>query len=235
MPAYFTGEFGTGIDTDISYFLLILVASSDRQEFRLTTPYLSIHTSEPVSFIGGEFLPAGPGASTEQSGLGDIVAQEEVFFLRGDRRRPWISGSVRIKFPTADESQGLGTGEADYGPGVAIIQPVGERWTLFASAQYVFRGDPPGIDYRNTAWFTVGAQARLPRSSSLNLVYETRQSVLSDRPDIDDLSLGYDRRFSPGVGFRSAVYVGLSDTAEDYGLSLGLSFSPQPHQGAGGG
>ena len=169
LPAYFSGDFGTGIDTSITYLPLVLVVSSDRQEFRLTVPYLSIHTSEPVVYLNGEVIGAAPGGRTSEAGPGDVVVQDEWFVLQGAARRPWVSVIGRVKLPTADDSKGLGSGEADYGAGLGIIQPLGAGWTLLGAWQYVVRGDPPGVDFRDTSWLTAGAQWRAGRASSWSL------------------------------------------------------------------
>ncbi|HEU4401101.1 MAG TPA: hypothetical protein VFT43_03270 [Candidatus Polarisedimenticolia bacterium] len=229
LPAYFSGDYGTGIDTSITYVPMIAVVSSDRQEFRLTVPYVSIHTSQPVVYLNGEVIGPVPGGSTSESGLGDIVAQEEVFILKGTARRPWVSGVLRVKFPTADETKGLGSGEADYGGGIGVIQPLGRTWNLIGSWQHIVRGDPAGIDYRNTSWLTVGAQWRRSDRASWNAFYDRRQSVIEGHSDIADASLGYDRTLSRGVTFRSTLFLGLSDTAEDFGFAAGLSLSLDGH------
>jgi outer membrane putative beta-barrel porin/alpha-amylase len=226
LPAYFTGDYGTGIDTSIVYVPLILAVSSARQEFRLTVPYLSINTSEPVIYLDGEVIGPVPGGSTSESGLGDVFAQEEVFFVQGTARRPWLSGILRIKFPTADETRGLGSGELDYGGGLGIIQPLGPAWSLIGALQYVVRGDPAGVDFRNTAWVTIGTQWRPSKKNAWNAFYDRRQSVIEGNTDLADLSLGYDRLLSAGISFRSTVYIGLSDTTEDFGFSAGFSFTP---------
>jgi outer membrane putative beta-barrel porin/alpha-amylase len=226
LPAYFSGTYGTGIDTSIVYVPLILAVSSARQDFRLTIPYLSINTSEPVIYLDGEVIGPVPGGTTSESGLGDIFAQEEFFFVQGGARRPWVSAILRVKFPTADETKGLGSGQLDYGGGLGIIQPLGPAWSLIGALQYVVRGDPAGVDFRNTAWITFGTQWRPSKVNSWNAFYDRRQSVIPGNSDLADLSLGYDRLLSPGISFRSTVYIGLSDTTEDFGLSAGLSFTP---------
>lgn len=223
IPAYFSGDFGSGVQTDILYLPLILKSGTENWEFRLTVPFLSIRTDQPVTFAGSEVIRRGAGNAATESGPGDVIVQGEHFFVEGAERRPWISGIFRLKVPTADETQGLGTGEFDYGPGAAIVQPAGRRLSLIAAANYVVRGDPPGTDFRNTRWISVGAQARPSEGSSVNIFLENRQSVLRGRDDILDLSLGYDRRLSPTVTFRSALFLGLSSTAEDWGFSAGLS------------
>ncbi len=225
LPAYFSGDYGTGIDTSITYVPLIVVVSSRRQVFRLTVPYLSIHTNQPVVYLNGEVIPAPAGGSTSESGLGDVVAQDEVFVLQGSARRPWISGILRVKFPTADETKGLGSGETDYGGGVGVIQQLGPGWNFIGAWQYVVRGDPPGIDFRNTSWVTAGVQWRRSERSSWNAFYEDRQSVIEGNGDLADVSLGYDRLLSPGITLRSTAYAGLSSTAERFGFSAGFSFA----------
>jgi hypothetical protein len=160
--------------------------------------------------------------------LGVVVAEYDRYFILGridaaGAGRPWVSAGLRVKFPTADRDQGLGTGEYDYGPRVTILQPSGENWYLFGDLSYIVRGDPPGVDYRNTWWLTAGAQRRLSNGATFNFMLNNLQSVLGDRPAIRDLTIGYDRRLSPVVTFRSAAYLGLSDTAEDFGLSAGFS------------
>jgi hypothetical protein len=228
LPSYLSGDFGTGVDSDITYVPFIVAVRGQRQDFRLTVPWLSIRTSEPITFVGGDVIRRDTGGVTEASGPGDIVAEHEVYFVRGGAGRPWVSGGVRVKFPIADESRGLGTGEYDYGPTAAIIQPLGATWHLLGEVRYVVRGDPPGIDYRNTWWLAGGFQKRLAEGTHLSVILDNRQSVLRGRDTIRDLTLGFDRRLTPAVGLRSAAYVGLSETAEDFGLAVGLAFRGAP-------
>ena len=223
LPAYFSGDYGTGIDTSIVNLPMILVVSSERQEFRVTVPYLSIRTSEPVLYLNGEVIAPAPGGSTAESGLGDVLVQDEIFFLQGTARRPWVSGILRIKLPTADEAKGLGSGEPDFGAGVAVIQPLGHAWNMIGSWMHIARGDPAGLDFRDTSWLTLGVHRSLSDRSSWHAFYDRRQSVIEGNPDLADCSLGYDRTLSRGVSLRSAAFVGLSDTAEDFGFSLGFS------------
>ena len=228
LPAYFTGDFGSGVETRILYVPLILGLSSERHDLRITIPYLSIRAEEPLTFVGGDVIGRGPravaaGPSTE-SGIGDVILKEEFYLAMGDGvRRPWVSVMGRVKVPTADEKRGLGTGELDYSPGVGLIQPLGSRWSLLAAMEYVIRGDPPDTELRNTLWGSAGVQVRPARVASIYLFYDHRQSVLSGREAIQELTLGYDHRVSDTVAFRSAIYYGLSDSAEDFGLSLGIA------------
>jgi hypothetical protein len=223
MPSYFSGEFGTGIETHILSLPSTLVVTRGKHEFRLSVPYLSITAAEPVIYLGDQVIARGTGGRLTESGPGDVVLQDEYFFVEGSRSQPWISVLLRVKIPTADESRGLGSGEPDGGAGFGLIQPVGKRWALLGETQYVVRGDPPGTDLRDTLWLSIGLQRRLSGSTSANLFYERRQSVVPGRPDLADLSLGCDHSFARKLTLRTAAYLGLSETAEDYGFSAGIS------------
>lgn len=228
IPAYFSGDFGSDINTQIAYFPLILDVQSRRNEFKATFPYLSIRSDQSVSIVGGEVIPLGGPPQTE-SGPGDAILEEEYYFKEGTSQSPWLYAGARLKLPTGDESKGLGTGTTDFGPGVGIMQPMGSRWTFLGEYRYVFRGNTSSTDYQNTPWVTLGTQGRISKASWLNFFYDRLDSVIAGRNAITDVSAGYDVKVSPAVKIRSAVFKGISDTAEDYGVSLG--FSVLIHQG----
>ncbi|HKY33488.1 MAG TPA: hypothetical protein VJV23_13220 [Candidatus Polarisedimenticolia bacterium] len=243
LPSWFSGDFGTGVDARIVTLPFSVSASFGKHELRATLPWLSVTTAEPVVLVGGEVvgrpdevpapqvppLPGGPAGSEQEgetsvSGIGDLVVQYEHFFLEGDGRRPWLSGIARLKVPTADEEKGLGTGSADYGGGIGLSQPLGGRWSGFGSALYLVRGDAPGLDLRDTFWWSAGVQARLGERASIHVVYDDRQSSIRGREASRSAGLGFDRRIGDRATFRAALFAGLSETAEDLGASIGFSF-----------
>ena len=63
----------------------------------------------------------------------------------------------------------------------------------------------------------------MARGASASLSYERRDSVLPDRPGISKVALVYDQGLARRVNLRAALSVGLSDSAEDYGLGVGFS------------
>src|SRR5690242_18160067 len=77
LPSYFSGDYGSGIQTDIAYLPFIFVAGSARQEFRATIPFITISSAQPVTFTGGQIVPGRSGkggqtGSTSEAGLGDV-------------------------------------------------------------------------------------------------------------------------------------------------------------------
>lgn len=222
-PTFLSGSFGTPGDTEFLYLPLGFRYRSPRLDFLITVPYLRVRStgdgvadSRFFQFVDGQ-------SDLEVSGLGDVTLKGELYFLQGTRRRPWISAIGRVKLPTA-ETESLGTGEMDAGGGVGWIQPLG-RFSLFSATEYILVGDPPGVDYRDVLRFDFGA-GYSPRSGSLlYLSYYNRDSIVRGREDITDLTLGWQHRVSPRVKLLATIYAGLSDTAEDWGFSLGFVMS----------
>lgn len=223
IPSFFTGDFGGNGNTDLYFVPLIFTARGYRNDFRITVPYLSIKSDDLVAIVGGQVIPIGMGSTTE-SGLGDIVVRDDYFYFLGGGRRPWLYATARLKFPTADETKGLGSGEFDYGPGAGFIQPLGNRWNVLGEAIYMVRGDPPGLDFQNTLWLFIGGEARLSESDRLSLFYDRRESVIPGKKETADLILGYSHKLSDTLMLRSFATVGLTEPAEDYGFGLGLVF-----------
>ena len=220
LASYRNGEFATPEEVSISSLSAVI---SERHEFTVTVPYLSITSDRPVTFVGDQVIERTGGGERTESGPGDVLVEEEYFLITGLGRRPWVSALFQLKLPAADESEGLGSGETDAGAGAGITQPLGDRLHLVGQARYVVRGDPPDIDYRDTLRLTLGLQRRLADNGSASLLYERRQSVLRDRPDLAELYLGYDRGLARRVNLRAGVAIGLSDTAADYGVTIGFS------------
>lgn len=223
VPFYSTGKFGGDATTEVFYVPFIFTARSPRNDFRVTVPYLRVESDELVAIIGGQVIPIGSG-STSEDGLGDIIVRDDYFFYGGGTGKPWLYATARLKIPTADETKGLGSGEFDYGPGVGIIQPVGERWHFLSEAIYMVRGDPDGIDFENTLWFFIGGEARVSDPARVSLFYDRRESVISGKDPTASLILGYSHRYSDKRELRSFLSIGLTDTSEDYGIGIGFVF-----------
>lgn len=223
IPSYFSGEFATGFETHILSLASTPVVERGKHEFRLDVPYVSITADGQVTFLGDQVIERGPAGRTTESGPGDVTVQDEYSFIEGSRSAPTVSAILRIKIPTADESRGLGSGEPDGTLGFGLSQPLGTRWALLGRTQYVVRGDPPGTDLKDTFAISIGFQRRVSDSTSVGLSYRWLQSVVPGRSALADVSLGCDHGFARKLTLITTAYFGLSETAEDYGISAGIS------------
>ena len=120
---------------------------------------------------------AGPGnvntgtvtTSTRQRrergrGLGDTYFSVTYHVpARSPTRRFFWDLTARVKFPTADEDRGLGTGETDADLQAELLTWLGEdkATTGFVRAGYRFRGQPAGVSLKDSPHAGFGAVRRV--------------------------------------------------------------------------
>jgi hypothetical protein len=154
---YARGDFGTASTSSYTTIPLTLDwFPSERFSLELTVPFLyqSTITTGYAATTGG--VPAaqayyggrgmnGSGQSVvvsgseDQSGLGDITLLPAYNLLLDGEGSPQFGLTCYLKFPTADEDKGLGTGSFDWGPGLTLSKWLGD-WQPFAEGRYIFQG-----------------------------------------------------------------------------------------------
>ena len=242
---YLSGDYGGTETTDIWYVPLILRAWGERHEFSLVVPYLRI--DGPASVVVGDRggVPSSAevsGGPEKRDGPGDLVVRGELFFLTGDgRRKPWLSGLGRIKLPTADEQEGLGTGEPDYTAGISYTQPCGEVVSAFLDLTYKLVGDPEGTAYDNTTGVVLGLSARFGGTHSAFLMVDREDSIVPGLPAGESLTAGGIFQWKGGFRLSASIFAGLSDSREDVGGMIGVGRTwdvpapaPTPRRRTGG-
>jgi hypothetical protein len=100
--------------------------------------------------MNGQYVYTGSSSSTLASsgtavdnnsdlGLGDITLSGGYALVQDSGMTPFVRPSLYIKFPTADETKGLGTGKFDVGAGLAVSKWLG-KWQPFVEGRYVLQG-----------------------------------------------------------------------------------------------
>jgi hypothetical protein len=222
---YTTGKYGGTESIDDLYVPLTVRYFVDRYVFRLTVPYL--HVTAPAGTVSadGIVLP-GTGERITESGVGDIIA--------GMTYRDALSSLItsdmaldftaKVKFGTASESKGLGTGENDYTLQAELYKFL-DSFTTFATLGYKFRGDPPGVDLSNTWLAYIGGSYRFTRSLNAGMDFYFQQAAYSLTDDQMELSafLGY--RLKNAKSLRGYLIKGLSDGSPDWGVGISITFT----------
>src|SRR3989475_11621068 len=161
---YSVGDYGTGKDTTILYVPFTLgVETFDRFRLNVTVPFIYQDTQNVVLTGGGvasrkeqKGKLAQPARSTTESGLGDVLLKASVVLVEERDLIPEVTPYLKIKFPTADEDRGLGTGEFDETLGVDVSKRLIDALFGYLTLSYTFIGDPPGADLRNSFGGIVG-------------------------------------------------------------------------------
>ena len=79
-----------------------------------------------------------------QSGIGDIVFAATYYLYEGDEDKallPMVDFTGKVKFPSADEEKGLGTGETDYSM-ESDLTWFTDEFAIFGTIGYKFLGSP---------------------------------------------------------------------------------------------
>jgi hypothetical protein len=128
-----------------------------------------------------------------QTGFGDVKvgAKYKLFddYL-GDAVGLALKG--KVKFPTADEQKGLGTGATAFGVDLVLSKTINYALDLHGSIGYEFTGDPDGADIANALKWGVGFN--VPACRWIQLHAEVTGKVYGDtappQTDATDLVIG---------------------------------------------
>lgn len=190
---YSKGDYGQAEDTRLIYVPLSYDYTQNNWRFKTTIPHLRISGSGDVLVnIGGvnrndDSAETGVARQTvSSSGIGDILLGVSYQFPALFGKEPFLDVTAEVKLPTADEKEGLGTGEYDYGLQVDAYQLLGQT-TLFATLGYRKRGDSALFaELNDTFWGSLGAQrplasswisTNIPGQLSIGLIYDYREAA----------------------------------------------------------
>lgn len=173
---------------------------------------------------GGGGMPGGhdpPYRDFDKLGLADPYFSVGAIVFRDVFDRNSIATFASVKVPVADETQGFGSGEWDFGAGVSWYRRT-PRDLFFAELAFWSLGDPPDVDLKNPIALELSYgraldDGRYLVEASLWGRTETIEGI--DGPIAIDLTL------SRALKSQHSVYVtaeaGLTESAPDYSVSVG--------------
>ena len=215
---YSSGKYGGTDDIEELYVPFTFRARLDRIGLRLTVPYLRVTAPDDtvITDPGTEPLP-GSGATVTDSGLGDVVGALTFYDLYISETGSFVVDATgKVKFGTADETRGLGTGENDYTLQLDAYRFF-DRLSLQATAGYRMRGDPPGLDLNDVFIASVGGAYLATPDTLFGMYFDYREPSISGTDDVQELS-GF-ASFRLGRAWRMELYAfaGLTDSSTDVG------------------
>lgn len=222
---YTSGKYGGTESIDEWYLPLTARYVIDNYVFRLTVPYLNVTAPAGTVSADGIFI-AGSGERITESGIGDIIAG----MTYRDALSSMISSDMaldftaKVKFGTASEATGLGTGENDYTLQAELYKFL-DSFTTFATLGYKFRGDPATVNLSNTWLADFGGSYRVTRTLNAGMDFYFQQAAYPLTDDQMELSafLGY--RLNNTRTLRGYLIQGLSDGSPDWGIGISMTFT----------
>lgn len=231
---YSEGQFGTGRTTQILYVPTFFQwFPAERWELRLTVPYLWERGKNIIAMVGGGpgqalrpvATESGLGASSRrrtEQGLGDILLEGDYTVLEARGPRPEIDVFAEIKFPTADDRTGLGTGEFDETLGVTFEKTLVERWTALLELSYTFVGSPAGTHLSDAAEWLLGLSYRPRRPLAISGYVNGATTVNTRQDNPLELRLQADYALGKIVKITGSITKGLSNASPRWGMTLGI-------------
>lgn len=215
-----SGTYGGDVDIEDIYVPVTATVDYGRIAARLTVPYLSVKAPEGTIFDpGGEPLP-GSGAVTTESGLADIIGSVTIYDVINNQELGLAMDLTgKVKFGTADENKGLGTGENDYSVQADLYKFMGD-FTLLGSLGYKYRGDPTGINLDNVLMASAGGTVKFSPNLKGGLIFDYRESAISGGDSIQELTGFVSRRLTEDWKLQMFVLTGFTDSSPDWGAGF---------------
>lgn len=204
---YKTGDFGTPTRSELYYVSPAIGYVAPQYDVSVTVPYLNMANKTN-------------GATTSESGIGDVILRGgRVFVPEGDGRFS-LDGALAVKLPTADRNKGLGTGETDYGAFLSVHQRFDKiKLSLFSG--YIKVGDPPSVNYNNIYLYGIGI-ARIIGSTELYTSFEGRRAIVPGAKNPQEINVGFFYVLNADYAIKGGVFSGMNNGGPDFGLSAGI-------------
>ncbi|MEO0881636.1 MAG: DUF3187 family protein [Pseudomonadota bacterium] len=202
-------------------------ARADVGDFRFSIGASWLQITGPGGVVGdGIIVDGGATGEIEQnSGFGDLslgVNYNVPSTLTGDLL---VQLQGRLKIPTADEDQGLGTGEVDGGIAVDLAYSFGD-FTPFTTVGFRWRGDPEGADLNNTFNVSVGGSYNLGSGYALLASYDFREATVDTADESQEVFGALTGPINDQLRWTFYGSVGFTDGAPDGGVGFQLIWRP---------
>jgi hypothetical protein len=199
---YKTGDFGTTVTTDLEYLSATLGYASPEYDISVTMPYLLL------------------SGNTTEHGVGDVILRGGRLLVPAGNKGLSLDGSVAVKFPTADETKGLGTGEPDYGAFLGLHQRL-STYKVSLLSGYIWTGNPPGVDYRDIYLYGVGISKQFARTQA-SVSFEGRQALIPGAKNPQEVHAGIFHILNANYAVKASGFLGLNDGGPSNGFELGF-------------
>jgi hypothetical protein len=214
---YAQGKYGTPVTSKQWTIPFTAKYEAEKWSARVTVPYVWIEN--PSVSRDGTPLPCAGSATAPStaSGLGDIMLAGSVNLIESRESRVLVDLTGKVKLGTADEAECLGTGETDYYLQGDFSKGFGS-FSAFGSLGWRKMGDPPGVDFKDPFYYSIGGSYRFSRVNSLGFAYDYRQKLLDTSDPLSEATLFLTHRFSDTFRIQGYYVKGFSDSSPDWAL-----------------
>lgn len=239
---YTSGKYGTNATTDIWSVPITAAYTTDRWTFKLVVPYIHISGADNVipgvgrvdntnprgrghgrAAATGTSVAASSGGTGSASGLGDVVASVGYEVFQSSDHTFGVDLTGKVKFGTADENKGLGTGQNDYGASLDAYK-VYDKWTVFGGAGWMKYGSSAYVQLKNGFNANVGLGYKLSHDDEFGAYYYYREKIASNGGPQSEVTAYWNHKLSQNLRLQTYVLGGFADGSPDYGVGASLKY-----------
>jgi hypothetical protein len=221
---YSSGKYGGTQSTDILYIPFTGKYETGAWSFKLTVPYIRITGPGGVIRDIGTFGTVRDTRTTE-SGLGDVVASATYNIYGSNGASPMlIDLTGKVKFGTADENKGLGTGENDYAIQVDLYKTV-DKFTGFGTVGYKVLGDPVDITLDNVFYGSLGGSYKFTQQTSGGLILDLREKASATGAPQRELTAFVSHKIDKTWKAQGYLVQGFADGSPDWGAGAMVTYA----------
>ncbi len=217
---YEEGDYGTSDSTEVWRIPVGLDYRKGQFIAGANIPYISAESTGNVTISTMRMRTVITSSTSDASGIGDLKLYAG-YNIPAAARVYHVIGYVKL--PTADENEGLGTGESDYALEGGATFAV-EKAIVYTNLGYQINGDTATIDYDDIFYASASMTFAQPNGNKLGASIDYSQSVTAGFDDALGVT-GF--MLLPQANQRSLylyLELGLSDGSPDFGAGATYRF-----------
>ncbi len=222
-----SGDFGTDTTTNTFYWPLTIARLFDKGDVAFTLPFIYQQTGPGIAALAGRPFQVRnntAGSENDTGGVGDLLLKGRYLVFNETSQAFNLYTYAQIKFPTADDAKGLGTGEFDESLGLEANKPLNDLWTIYGDIGYTFIGDPPAVDLNNEFSYRVGVGYQVTKETQTTLSYQEKTALLDNHDNPRDIIVGLNHAMNQDITLYGDLGFGLSNGSPDISATLGTRY-----------
>ena len=227
---YQQGDYGTPDSTSLWRIPISISYRETNFSFFASMPLLYA-TSEGDIIISNKTTmpkknvpPPSSGTETQTaSGIGDITLSGTYYFMPDLRKETTYRLTGVLKLGTADETEGLGTGESDFSIEGGAVKHIDE-YILSGTLGYEINGDSTTFNYNDVLYGAVGITKQLSMNKQIGSLLRFSQAVTDVSDEPLELSIFYSQPIAKTRDIYLYLSKGLSNGSPDFSLGGTIQF-----------
>jgi hypothetical protein len=217
------GDYDQAEDTTVFYEFVAARYTTAPWSFKLTVPFLQV--DGPASVVDDEVESVDIDRSA--SGVGD-VSFATMYTFSWKPERLYLDLIGRVRFPTGDDDEGLGSGETDF-VAIASLTKDFESLTVYADVGRRFLGSSPTRPREDGWLLSAGLSTPLDGTTEIGTSVDWREAAYDGATDPAEVSAYVRFDVSKEVRVNVYAFTGLSDGSPDGGAGLTLTWRALSH------